>query len=340
MVLCASCNAAAPELTSTSQSDDAERVVIGKTYTIQSEVLGTDRRLTVRLPTRYVSEPDAEFPVLYLMDGGPEQDFPHIAGILQSTDINWTVEPMIVVGVETVDRATEITPPSDNPEYDETFPNRGGADAFRQFLQIDVLPWVESKYRTDDRRILLGESLAGLFVLETYLKTPNLFTHYGSISPSLWWDELSVAQTAETTLNDPDRKPPTLYVTMGSEGGEMQRGLDMVLKALRQTKTPNWTYVDRRNSEDHGTIYHPSALDMLRTYFSTPYRAGVGSDTFWMFENGVVPPLSDKAKANIEIECTKESAEKITFEMYNSNPNLWRGVCVLIKPGVRATQKG
>lgn len=317
-----------------------ENVEIGKTYSISSKVLGTERRLTVRLPGRYANESNATFPVLYLMDGGPEQDFSHIAGILQSTDINWTIEPMILVGVETIDRAAEITPPTDNPKYDEGFPKRGGADEFRKFLELDVMPWVEENYRVDDRKILMGESLAGLFVLETYLKSPKLFTHYGAISPSLWWDELSLANSAMASLNESKKNSPFLYLTLGSEGGEMQRGVDKVLQALRQTGTSNWVYVDRRDSEDHGTIYHPGALDMLRTYFSTPYRAGAGSDMFWMFKDGIVPPLSKKAKENVEIECTKETAEKITFKTYNSNPNLWRGVCVLIKPGMGPTEKG
>ena len=101
-------------------SKEAEPVVLGHTYTISSDVLGADRRLTVRLPAGYEDNPDASYPVVYLIDGGPEQDFPHIAGITQSRDLNWTFAPFILVGVETVSRRTMLTPPAeDAAPYEE-----------------------------------------------------------------------------------------------------------------------------------------------------------------------------------------------------------------------------
>lgn len=318
-------------------SSEWKPIEIGKSYKVTSNVFGTNRNISIRLPQQYFAEPEKDFPVIYLIDGGAEQDFPHIAGILQSIDINWTVEPMILVGVETVNRAAELTPPSDNPRYNDIFPERGGADEFRAFLEGDVIPWVEAKYRTDKRRVLLGESLAGLFVTETYLNAPSLFTHFAAVSPSLWWDELAVPLTASGTLHESDKETPSLYLTMGNEGGEMQRGLDVLIKALQDNEVPNWTYVDRRNHEDHGTIYHPAALDMLRTYFSTPYRVGTNSESFWMFKDGMVPPLSDKAKDSIEKPCDSLNAQLITFEAYNEDPETWRGMCVIMKAGQKPT---
>ncbi|CAM3867177.1 alpha/beta hydrolase [Litorimonas haliclonae] len=316
----------------------AQDIVLGQSFEFESSVLGESRRVSVRLPDRYVSEPDKTFPVLYLIDGGPQQDFPHIAGILQSTDINWTIEPMILVGIETRNRQAELTPPATDPSYEQVFEKNGGAESFRQFIETEIMPWVEDTYRTDQRDIVMGESLAGLFVMETFAKRPDLFSHFISVSPSLWWDNLSAAKSYGDDFLTSDETTSKLYVTMGNEGALMQAGLDVVLEGLSQSNK-KWTYVDRRNSEDHASIYHPAALDALRSFFSTPYRAGVSSDSVWMFEGGAVPPLSDKARESVKEDCTLETAEKISFETYNRNPVMWRGVCVVMKPGDSSTRQ-
>ncbi|MXP10141.1 hypothetical protein [Pseudoblastomonas halimionae] len=68
------------------QPADGEPVTIGTTYTIPATAFEGERRMTVRLPAGYVEQPEMRFPVVYVIDGGPEQDFPHIAGIAQSRD--------------------------------------------------------------------------------------------------------------------------------------------------------------------------------------------------------------------------------------------------------------
>ncbi len=93
-------------------------VTIGTTYIIASEVMGMDRRITVRLPYGYGEENNAErtYTVVYLIDGGPEQDYPHLAGIAQLHDTNYAFDEFFLVGVETVDRRAEISPPVRDPE--------------------------------------------------------------------------------------------------------------------------------------------------------------------------------------------------------------------------------
>lgn len=313
-------------------------IVLGQSFEFGSSILGESRRVSVRLPDRYVSEPDKTFPVLYLIDGGPKQDFPHIAGLLQSTDINWTIEPMILVGIETVDRQGELTPPSDDSSYDEVFEKRGGAENFRRFIETEIMPWVEDTYRTDQHDIVMDESLAGLFIIDTYAERPDLFSHFISVSPSLWWDYLGAAKSYAKDFRTSNKSDSKLYVTMGNEGALMQEGLDIVLDGLGES-SKQWVYVDRRFSEDHASIYHPAALDALRFFFSTPYRAGVSSDSVWMFEDGVVPPLSAKAQESLKQDCTIETAERVSFETYNQDPGMWRGVCVLMKPGYSPTRQ-
>lgn len=119
---------------------------------------------------------------------------------------------------------------------------------------------------------MIGESLAGLFIAEVFLKHPQSFTDYVSISPSLWWDDKALAKQATELLKTHDDQPRSLYLTMGNEGGSMQRGLDMVMEAIKRNKPAGLTmhFVDRKETEANSTIYHPAAHDALLKIFGLP----------------------------------------------------------------------
>ncbi len=127
--------------------------------------------------------------MLYLLDGGLGQDFHHIAGLAQLGSLSWTFGPLIVVGVQTENRRAELTARPTDTRYLAAFPESGGAEQFRRFLETEVMPFVEERFGVGGRRALMGESLAGLFVIDTLLSQPSLFDDYVAISPSLWWDD-------------------------------------------------------------------------------------------------------------------------------------------------------
>lgn len=326
-----------PQLASQEQG---EPVIIGHSFMINSEVFATQRRLSVKLPARYESEPERRFPVMYIIDGGPEQDFPHLAGMQNSFDLNWSVEPMIVVGVETVNRRAEITPPASDPRYEDVFPERGGAKNFRNYIQDDVFTWVEKNYRVNQDRMVIGESLAGLFVVDTFLNEPELFTKYAAISPSLWWDNLSIVGAVPEALDDFTSEPREVYLTMANEGLQMQKGLDILIDGLESGAPENltWHYVDRRNQEHHGSIYQPAALDAIRTFYPTAGWEGASPRDFYLFEDGVYPEISEAAKARIEAGCDNETAVRTSFEETNKDWEKWNAFCVIRKLGPPRTK--
>lgn len=328
--------------TKTTKTDTAkpEPLIMGQTYTISSDVLGMERRLTVRLPFYYDKEPERKFPVVYIIDGGPEQDFPHIAGIAQSRDINFTFEPFILVGIETVNRRYQITPPTSNPKaYKKqlgTLP--GGSADFRKYIREDVMPWVEAKYRTSGQDAVIGESLGGLFIVETFLKDPTLFDDYIAVSPSMWWDNMKLGSEATADLATMPAGKRRLYLTMGDEGALMQEGLDRLVTAL-ETSAPDglgWTYIERKNSESHASIYHVAALDAFRAFYLEPNRTGGGNPA--MFKDGKIPPLTKEAKKSMKKRCTRERAIETNFTDKNKDMDTWRGMCVIMKPGDIATK--
>ncbi|HHL43981.1 MAG TPA: hypothetical protein ENJ42_10205 [Hellea balneolensis] len=131
-----------------------------------------------------------------------------------------------------------------------------------------------------------------------------------------------------------------LYLTMGNEGWAMQAGLDKLIAAL-ETDAPkglSWVYVDRRQSEHHGSIYHPAALDAFRTFYPVAHREGHSPKAFYLFVDGIGPSLSKMVKQDLKFDCTNERARRTTFAEFNQNYQQWNGLCVLMKPGDRPSK--
>lgn len=323
------------------QTPGGQPIVLGTSYELASTALGGPRRINVRLPAGYASEPSRKYPVLYVLDGGVDQDFPHIAGLAQHGEISGTFDEFIVVGVQTQKRIFELTTPTQDERYTTyfrangqpvEFASGGGSILFRRHIVEEVIPFIEKTYRTDGRRTLLGESLAAYFVVDTLLRQPAAFHDYIAISPSLWWNREELANGAPALLARQNYSGRRLYITIANEGGTMQRGLDTLLAALRTPAAGalRWTYVDRRKSEFHGSIYHIAALDALRTLYPQPWR--LGSPLPWL-HIGEMPALSQAAQGDKKTPCTPERARRVTLAEVNADERKWEALCILTPLG-------
>lgn len=246
-------------------------IVIGTSYALPSSTYGGTREINVWLPPGY-AEGEATYPVLYLLDGGTTwQDFHHISGLAQLGTVNGTTRDVIVVGVASVDRRNELALPTGNPELIARYPTQGESERFRRFLAEEVQPFVEGRFRGSGETALMGESLAGLFVVETFLKAPEMFDAFVAVSPSLWWDGGRLAEQAGAHLRDHSNEPRTLILTLGDEGPEMQAPMDRLVANLRDHALPalDWSFTPRPD-ESHATIYHGAALDAFRRLFPVP----------------------------------------------------------------------
>jgi predicted alpha/beta superfamily hydrolase len=246
-------------------------IIIGQSFALVSET-GATHAINIYTPESY-AQGAKSYPVVYLLDGGAAQDFHHITGLAQLGGTPWgPMQEVIVVGIASVDRRNELTPPTADPALRKDYPTVGGSAAFRRFLDSQVKPFVEAHYRTTADTALMGESLAGLFVVETMLAAPDSFRHYIAISPSLWWDDQALASQAATRLAA--AKPSaahSLWLSLGTEGPEMQAGMDRLTEALKSSApaTLVWHY-DPRPTETHSSIYHAAAYDALKAAYPKP----------------------------------------------------------------------
>lgn len=291
LALASAGRAQAPDSASTPEAESAP-IAIGTSYSLASEVLGDSREINVWTPTFQVGE-GRRYTVLYVLDGALDQDFQHIAGLAQLGDLSWTFEPLIVVGIQTRNRRAELTPPPVDGRYVGAFPEAGGAETFRRFLAQEVIPFVENRFPTSGRRALAGESLAGLFVVDTLFNAPHMFDDYFAISPSLWWDDQRLAGEAADVLTRQDLSDERLWLAMADEGGTMQTGVDRIRQAVadRPEAGPDLHYSDNSATETHATIYHGAMLEGLRHFYGTPYE-DTDSTPWYMVPGGQPEPRS------------------------------------------------
>lgn len=239
----------------------SEPITIGSSHRLYAQSLGEVRTVNVVLPASYAKAPSRRYPVLYLIDGGVEQDLLHIAGVVQLGAIWGRSAEAIVVGIETKDRRRELVGPTQDAELLSRYPTAGSSAKFRTFLRDQVKPFVEEHYRTSGADAVLGESLAGLFVFETYLSEPELFGSYGAIDPSLWWDKEALSQTTIRKV-DERHKGHALMLAVAKEQSEKPAALQRTISAL-QSKGMTFCLAIRPE-HTHSTIYQQTSPEAIQ----------------------------------------------------------------------------
>jgi predicted alpha/beta superfamily hydrolase len=264
-VLFALACAAAPATAAKLTTSPVAPLAIGETFALDSKVLGELRVVNVYLPPDY-AKGDARYPVLYLLDGGIGEDFPHIAGAVDVSVKNAVMRPLIVVGLQNTERRRDMTGPTERAEDRKIAPNAGGADKFRRFLRDEIKPLIAGRYRTTGESALIGESLAGLFVVDTLVADPALFDTYIAVSPALWWNDRALVRALPAKLAAWPQTKATLWFASASD--DIVEATDAAAAAFKATSVPalRWHY-EPMPAEKHSTIFPVAALKALRTLF-------------------------------------------------------------------------
>jgi len=253
----------------TAQTAAASPLVIGETFTLQSKALGETRRINVYRPQPWGLDPKTPLPVLYMPDGGIGEDFLHVAGLVQVLTGNGSMRPFLLVGIENTERRRDMTGPSRDPEDQKIAPRIGGSAAYRDFLRDELMPQIRQRYATTDERALIGESLAGLFVIETLLQEPALFNSYIALDPSLWWNHGALLSGAGKQVPSVARSGARLFLASSGQP-ELAASSARLASLLQQASPATLVKYQLLPEETHATIYHPAALQGLRTLFPVP----------------------------------------------------------------------
>ena len=236
----------------------ADSVPAHDSFTVQSQALGEARPINVYTPPQYRTPRDrraGSLPVLYMPDGGMDEDFPHVVHTVDSLIARGAIRPVIVVGVPNTQRRRDLTGPTRVASDSTIAPRVGGSARFRRFLRDELIPEIDRRYRTTRERAIIGESLAGLFILETFLDEPALFTHYIALDASVWWNAGALVDSAGPRLASLSVAPRTLYFASSAEPSTAV-GAARVAALLQAAPPPGlrWTYKPRPDLT-HATIF-------------------------------------------------------------------------------------
>lgn len=225
-----------------------------QTLNFPSKILGENRVINIWTPKNYAQSSE-KFPVLYMPDGGLQEDFPHIANTLSELLVAKKIPPFILVGIENTERRRDLTGPTTVAKDKEIAPVVGGSANFRKFIQTELIPEINQKYRTTPQKGIIGESLAGLFVTETFFLQPDLFDFYIAFDPSIWWNDNEMEKTAKARLaNFPT--PEKKFWFAGSGAEDISKSTQILAKSLTEANLSNlkWEYSDEPK-EKHSTIF-------------------------------------------------------------------------------------
>lgn len=264
-------------VTAQKPQSDSKSFVLGTIETLDSKILAEKRILNVYLPEGYNPKDSIAYPVVYLLDGSADEDFIHIVGLYQFNTFSWIdrVPKSIIVGIANVDRKRDFTYPSTIASDTKLIPSSGKSDRFMAFIEKELQPYINSKFKTTASKTIIGQSLGGLFATEVLLKKPQLFTNYIIISPSLWWDNGSLLQLDGAILKSDFKQKTSIYIGVGKEGlcpsaipHVMEVDANLLVEKIKATKSNTLSvYFDYLPEEDHATITHQAVFNALRMLY-------------------------------------------------------------------------
>jgi uncharacterized protein len=201
-----------------------------KSYRFRSSAIPQDFLIEVALPPAPL-QADQRFAVVYVLDGNSA--FPMASAAARGIQSGpFPMPPTLVVGVgyyfdRPEDRAQawtlrvrDLTPCSD-ALWEAQYPGRGavtgGADAFLNFIQNELKPFIAAHYPVaDDDNTLVGSSMAGLFALNVLLTAPGSFQRYVAISPAIYWGGGKLFELEDALAASAADLPASVYLAAGA----------------------------------------------------------------------------------------------------------------------------
>jgi predicted alpha/beta superfamily hydrolase len=293
-----------------------KKITIGIIDSIDSKILNENRKIWIYIPDDSPNNTYSkmDYPVVYLLDG--DSHFYSVVGMirqLSSINGNTVCPKMIVVGIPNTNRNRDLTPSKGDIDYpfvdSAMVANAGGGEKFMSFIEKELIPHIESNYPTNPYRMLIGHSIGGLTVMNTFVHHTTLFNAYVAIDPSMWWNKqkllrefknysiedeydgvslfLGIANTMEDGMDTLSVQKDTTLVT------EHIRSILELDKYLRKNSQNKLNYQSNFYSNDsHGSVPLIAEYDALRFIFSF-YQFKISLKEFLSSNGDVLDKIED-----------------------------------------------
>lgn len=283
MVLC--CHQSKAQLAhKIDMTEDNKLLGLGTQHIIKSDILKEERPIIISLPIGY-KDTNADYPVLYVLDG--LENIKHTVATAELLAQSGLVSPMIIAGIESLDRAKDLTPSKAGEGVyggaeGAGIPQSGGAPLFLKFLENELIPYLDTNFRTHPYRILEGHSFGGLFCTFALMQQSSLFDAFIIQAPALWWNNQEMIEKAKTFFQANSNLNKTVYFGIGGDDGwgmrqELRKYIDIV-----KFNAPNnfrWKH-EEVGDEDHSQARLLLNYHGLRFIFSNLKNTTLTVDTF------------------------------------------------------------
>ena len=243
---------------------------------LHSAVNGVAYQLYVSKPPGYDTS-TVRYPVVYLLDA--DYSFPIAHAVAWHLTERSHLPPVLVVAIAyggppayRSNRTRDYTPvfvPTGGygAEYQRV---SGGAARFLEFIETELIPFVERSYRASSDRTLVGHSYGGLFSLWTALTEPELFRRVLAVSPSIWYDDQLLLRMEERQRAAGGRLPERLYMTAGDLENPVMAGDLRTLAAQLRARGDSSAHLHAEvlEGETHNSIFASGFSRGLRWLFA------------------------------------------------------------------------
>ncbi|MFD2824654.1 alpha/beta hydrolase-fold protein [Lacinutrix iliipiscaria] len=227
-------------------TEDNQLLGLGTQHIIKSNILNKERPIIISLPIGY-KDSNTNYPVLYVLDG--LQNIKHTVGTVELLTESGLIPPLIVVGLESLDRTKDLTPSNAGQNVHGSagnvgIPQSGGAPKFLEFLSEELIPFVDANYRTHPYRILEGHSLGGLFSVYTLMERKDLFDAFIVEAPALWWNKEEMTEKAKSFFKSNESLNKTVYFGIGGgDGWGMRQELLRYVDTIKENPPKNFRWL-------------------------------------------------------------------------------------------------
>ncbi len=204
-------------------------------------------------------------PTIYVLDGRDNTFL--VAAAVKSLGQAGVIPAVRVVGVEANSRIDEFTPSRVSDESDTS----GQLDAFLRFVAEELVPHVDSTLGTSPHNVLIGHSLGGLAAVYASMRPDSPFDSFLAISPSLWWEDGTVAVAMRNLLSSSgsgtfDQR--RLFVSLANETESVAPTRDLAGTVTGHGVSAKSFRLAFYPELDHVTTFLPATVDGLLFTFS------------------------------------------------------------------------
>jgi len=274
---------------------------------IDSNVLKEKRNLLVHLPDSY-SKSNKPYPVLYLLDGG--RHFNHAIMATQVLQNDKRVPELIIVAItNTRSWGSDGGSRQRDLGYEK--------ENFTNYLENEVMSYVNKNYRTTGLNTLFGHSLAGYFSASLLATQPELFKNYIAASPVIQDEEIDIYKKILNNSKTKNTAEKSFYFSLASEDEARRKSVtDAVnnfakLLTEQPPKKLNWHY-EYFDNQTHSTIYYPTFFPGM-TYVFKSYQAPRFSSYRKYMEFGGIQGMEAHYKKRAQIYGTDRNVPEITL---------------------------